>query len=127
MRRGQLGSKWTNTPSATTKEKERGTEREMVREMPRWHGVSSKAADMMSPSPAMNVRSSPSLGSPIQTRGPPVPPKEDFHLASLTKNWDRGKSGSEVRVQRVWDVERGASEESDKRPLDSWKGDKSRW
>ena len=148
MRRSQLGSKWTSAPSATTTKKEPGTEKEIVREMPRWHGgshgsspplryVDSKAAGMMFPSPAMNVWSSPSLSSPIQTRGPlstprlpqapPVPPKEDDYLASHTKNWDGGKPGKGIRVQRVWDVERGISEESDRWPLDRWKEDNSRW
>ena len=137
MRRSQLGSKWTNPPSATATKKEPGTAKETVREMPRWHGVSSKAADMMFPSPAMNVKSSTSLNSPIQTRGPlrspniprgpPVPPKEDDYLASPTENWDRGKPAKGIRVQRMWDVESGISEESDRRPLDPWKGDRSRW
>ena len=147
MRRSQLGSKSSNTPSATTK-KEPGTEKEIVREMPRWHGgshgsppplryVDSKAAGMMFPSPTVSVRSSPSLNSPIQTRGPlstpflprgpPVPPKEDNYQASPTRDWDRGKHGKGVRVQRVWDVERGISEESDRQPLDRKKEDNSRW
>ena len=140
MHRSQL----TNPPSATTTKKKPGTEQEIVREMPPWHGgtpppryVGSKAADMMFPSPAMNVRGSPSLSSPVQSRGPlgtpilprgpPVPPKKDNYRASPTKDWDRGEPGKGVWVQRVWDVERGMSEESDKRPLGPWKGDNSRW
>ena len=127
MRPSQMGSKWT-TPSATRKNP--GLEKEMP-EIPRWPGsprgaamvspppryVDNKAANMMFPSSAANLRS-PSLSSPIQSRGPPVPPKEDNYQPSPTKNWDRRHLGKEMRVQEEWDVERGLSEESERQPLE---------
>ena len=145
VRRSQLGSEGMDTPpsATTTKKKEPGTE-EMVREIPRWHGgsdsvtpspppksVGTKAAGMLFPLPAMNAQNSPSPSPQIQTRaplgtppilprGPPVPPKEDDYLDSLSiaKNRDRGPYEKGIRVPRAWDVESGMSVESDGRPLD---------
>lgn len=123
-------SKWT-TPSATKNEP--GMEKEL-REMPEGHGmmspppryVNDKAANMMFPSPALNAKS-PSSSSPIQSRGPPVPPKEDGYQASPNPDRDRGQYGKGIRVQKEWDVERGFSEESDRQPLDPRRDHNSRW
>ncbi len=136
MRPSQMGSRWT-TPSATKKESGMGKE---MPELPRWPGsnggpammsplpryVDKKAADMMFPSSAANVRSPP-LISPIQQRGPPVPPKEDNYQASPTKDWDRRKHDKGIRVHREWDVERGVSAESDRQPLDPRRNHNARW
>ena len=123
MRPSQMGSSWT-TRSATKKDSGPGKE---MPEVPRWPGiyemspppryVDNKVANMMFPSLAANVRSPP-LSSPNQSRGPPVPPKEDDYQASPTKNWDRRKHAKGIRVQKEWDVERGVSAESDRQPLD---------
>ena len=88
--------------------------------------VDDKAANMMFPSIAINVRS-PSTISPVQPRGPPVPPKGDNYQASPTKNWDRRKYGQSIRVQKEWDVERGISEENDRQPLNPRKDYDARW
>ncbi|CAF9903843.1 MAG: hypothetical protein ALECFALPRED_003006 [Alectoria fallacina] len=130
MRPSQMGSKWI-TPSATKKDS--GMEKEMP-EMPRWPGshaplpryVDDKAANMMFPSPTTNVRS-PSSSSPIRSRGPPVPPKEEDYELSPTKNWDRRKLGKGIRVQKDWDVERAMIEESDTQPLDPRRDYVSGW
>ena len=88
--------------------------------------VNNKAANMMFPPPAMNV-TSPSSSSPLQTRGPPVPPKEDDYRGDPTKDWDRRKHGKGIRVQKGWDIERGISEESDRQPLGPRRDYSSRW
>ena len=88
--------------------------------------VDNKAGNMMFPSSAANSQSA-SSSSLIQSRGPPVPPKEDIHQASPTKKWDRKKHGKGIRVQKEWDVERGISEESDRQPLDPRRDYSSRW
>lgn len=121
MRPNQMGSRWSN-PSAAKKDS--GMEKEMP-EMPRLPGSHGRAATM-SPPPAANLRS-PSLSSPIQSRGPPVPPKGDHYQPSPTKDWDRRKHGKGIRVQKEWDVERGMSEESDRQPLDPRRDYNSRW
>ena len=109
-------------------------------EMPQWPGnhtgaammspppryVDDKAANMMFPSVAANVKSPPS-SSPFQPRGPPVPPKEDDYRASPVKNRDRRKDPKGIRVHKEWDVERGVSEESDRQPLDPRNDYDARW
>lgn len=96
----------------------------MVSLPPRY--VDNKAANVMFPFPAANVRN-PSLRSSSQSRGPPVPPKEDDYQASPAKRWDRRKHGKAIRVQKEWDVERGINEESDRQPLDPRRDYNSRW
>ena len=96
----------------------------MVSPPPRY--VNNKAANMMFPPPAMNMRSPPS-SSPIQPRRPPVPLKEDDYLANPTKDWDRGIHGKGIRVQKGRDIERGISEENDRQPLDPRRDYDSRW
>lgn len=137
MRPSQMGSRWT-TSSARKKDSEMmGKE---MPEMPRWPGspggaammspppryVDDKAADVMFPSLAPNVRS-PSSSSPVQPRGPPVPPKEDDYQASPTKKWDKRKQGQGIRVQKEWDVEKGVSEENDRQPLSPRRDYNSGW
>lgn len=87
--------------------------------------VDDKAARMMFPPPARNVRSLPS-SSPNQPRGPPVPPKEDDYQGNPTKGWDRRTHGKGIRVQKGWDIERGVGEDSDWQPLDPTRGYSSR-
>ncbi len=131
MRPSQLG--WKGTIPAATK-MDVGTEKEMG-EMVRVRGspmspppryVNNKAAHMMFPSPAMNVRS-PMIRSPIQTRGPPVSPKADDYQASPVQDLDRGEYGKGMRTQKEWDVERGMSEEGDMQPLNPRRYCNSRW
>lgn len=135
MRPSQMGSRWT-FPSAA--KKDLGMDKEMP-ELPRWPGghgeaammssppryMDDKAADVIFPSPTANVRGPSS--SPMQSRGPPVPPKEDDYQPNPTNTWDRSKNGKGIRVQKEWDVERGISEESDREPLDPRRDYNSRW
>ena len=78
--------------------------------------VDDKAANMMFSPPTIGVRG-PSLSSLVQTRGPPVPPKEDGYQANMAKDWAREKHAKGIRVPKDWDVERGFGKESDERPL----------
>lgn len=82
--------------------------------------VDDKAANMMFPS---NVRN-PSSSSPVQPRGPPVPPKENSYQAS-PRNWDRRKHGQ--TIPKEWDVEKGVGEENDRQPLSPRGGYNATW
>ena len=129
MRPSQMGSKWT--ASSATK-KNSGIMEKELREMPQWPGshggaamspppryMDDNAADMMFPP---NVRS-PSSGSPVQPRGPPVPPKD--YKASPTRNWDRRKHGQ--GIPKEWDVEKGVGEENDRQPLSPRRDYNAKW
>lgn len=88
--------------------------------------VDDKAANMMFASQMANMRSL-SLRSPVQPTGPPVPPKEDKYQPVPMRDWDRRKNGKGIGAKTEWDVEKGITEENDRRPLDLRRDYHSRW